>query len=105
MSCVENPDGCPAAESSDLALATFCARCAMLVSVDGKTGAKGLSLPRSAKPLNSALTVSGRFRVRATAWRTLGSVNGAWSQRIDSSRWALDFSLLTVYAPDRSCSP
>src|SRR5580704_834663 len=99
MSCAENPDGCPAAASRDLALAMFSARCAMLVSVDGKTGAKGLSLPRSALPLNRALTMLGRSRVRAIAWRTLGSVNGAWSQRIDSSRWALDFSLLTLYAP------
>ena len=37
----------PAADSSDLALAMLCARWAMLVSVDGNTGANGLSLPTS----------------------------------------------------------
>ena len=47
-SWVLNPEPCPAAESSDLALAMFCVRCATLVLVDGKTGANGLSLPRSA---------------------------------------------------------
>ena len=48
MSWVENPEPCPAAASSDLAWLTFCARCGMLVLVDGKTGANGLSLPMSA---------------------------------------------------------
>ena len=43
-----NPFGWPAAASSDFALAMFCARCGTLVFVDGKTGANGLSLPRSA---------------------------------------------------------
>ena len=48
MSLVENPDGCPAAASSDLAWLMFCTRWGTLVFVDGKTGANGLSLPRSA---------------------------------------------------------
>src|ERR1700689_2750589 len=97
MSLVENPDGCPAAASSDLAWLMFSARWAMLVFVDGKTGANGLSLPMSAKPLNSAVTISGRLRVSAIAWRTRGSVNGAWSLRIESSRWLADLSLMMLY--------
>ena len=96
MSWVENPDGWPAADSSDLAWLRFCTRCGTLVLVDGNTGANGLSLPMSAKPLNSAVTICGRLRVSAIAWRTRGSVNGAWSLRIDSSRCALDFSLMTL---------
>ena len=94
--CVVKPFGCPAAASSDLALARFWVRCAIEVLVDGNTGANGLSLPRSAKPLNSACTMAGRSSVSAIAWRTRGSVNGAWSQRIDSSRCALDCSLMTL---------
>ena len=90
------PEPCPAAASSDLALARFCARCGTLVSVDGKIGANGLSLPMSASPLNSALTICGRLSVSAIAWRTRGSVNGATSLRIDSSRCALDLSLMTL---------
>src|SRR5256886_16062439 len=42
------PEGWPAAASSDLALARSSARWGTLVLVDGKTGAKGLSLPTSA---------------------------------------------------------
>ena len=76
-SWVLNPDGWPAAASSDLAWLMFCARWAMLVLVEGKMGANGLSLPMSAKPLNSALTICGRLSVSAIAWRTRGSVNGA----------------------------
>ena len=53
-SWVLNPDGCPAAASSAFALAMFFARCGMPGLVDGKTGAKVLSLPTSAKPLNRA---------------------------------------------------
>ena len=68
----------------------------MLVLVDGKTGANGLSLPTSAKPLNSAWTICGRLSVSAIACRTRGSVNGAWSLRIDSWRCALDFSLMML---------
>ena len=96
ISWVLNPEGCPAADSSDLALLMSCARCAMLVLVDGKTGANGLSLPRSALPLNSACTICGRLSESAIACRTRGSVNGAWSLRIESSRCALDFSLMTL---------
>jgi hypothetical protein len=46
--------------------------------------------------LNSAWTICGRFSVSATACRTRASVNGPWSQRIDSWRWALDFSLMML---------
>ncbi len=66
------------------------------MSVDGKTGANGLSLPTSALPWNRPVTMSGRLSVSAMAWRTRGSVNGAWSVRIESSRCALDFRLITV---------
>ena len=57
--------------------------------------------------MKSAWTIPGRFSVSAIAWRTRGSVNGAWSHRIDSSRCALDFSLMMLYgAPEASsCSP
>ena len=107
ISCVVNPDACPAADSSDFALAMFCARWATVVLVDGKTGANGLSLPMAALPLNSACTMAGRSSVSAIAWRTRGSVNGAWSLRIDSCRCALDLRLMMLYgAPGASnCSP
>ena len=74
----------------------FCVRCAMDVSVDGNTGANGLSLPRSDKPLNSAVTICGRFSVSAIARRTRASLNGALSLRMDSSRCALDLSLMML---------
>ena len=95
-SWVLKPEPWPAAASSDLALAMSCVRWATLVLVDGKTGANGLSLPTSAKPLNSALTIAGRSSVSAIACRTRGSVNGALSLRIDSWRCALDFSLMML---------
>src|SRR5690348_3822668 len=95
-SWVLNPEPWPAAASSDLALAMSWVRWATLVLVDGKTGANGLSLPRSAKPLNSALTIAGRSRVSAIACRTRASVNGALSLRMDSWRCALDFSLMML---------
>ena len=44
-------------------------------------------------PGTGPVTMSGRFSVSATAWRTRGSVNGAWSQRIESSRCALDLQV------------
>ena len=98
-----NPDGCPAADSSDFALAMFIARWATVWFVDGKTGANGLSLPMAALPLNSACTMAGRSSVSAIACRTRGSVNGAWSQRIDSCRCALDLRLMMLYgAPGAS---
>ena len=49
-SWVLKPEGWPAADSSDLALAMSCVRCATLVLVDGKTGANGLSLPSRRSP-------------------------------------------------------
>ena len=95
-SWVLKPELCPAAASRDLAWLMFCVRCGTVVLVEGKTGANGLSLPTSAKPLNSAWTIAGRLIVSAIACRTRGSVNGAWSQRIDSWRCALDFSLMML---------
>ena len=35
------------------------------------------------------------------AWRTRASVNGAWSLRMDSSRCALDLSLMMLYGRPR----
>src|ERR1039458_5515265 len=67
MSWVEKPDECPAAASSDFALLRFWERWAMLVFVDGNTGANGLSLPRSDSPLNRAVTVCGRLMDSARA--------------------------------------
>jgi len=48
-------------------MAIFCVRWGTLVLVDGKTGANGLSLPRSPKPFYSAVIGSGRFRESAMA--------------------------------------
>ena len=45
----------PAAASSALAFSRSCWRWATLVSVEGKTGANGLSLPRSAFPVEEAV--------------------------------------------------
>ena len=61
-------------------------RCGTDVSVEWKTGANGESFPTAPSPDNNAETSAGRWRVSATAWRTRGSLNGAWSLRIDSSR-------------------
>jgi len=72
----------------------FWVRWGTLVFVEGKLGANGLSLPTTPSPCSSAVTIAGRSRLSATASRTRGSVNGAWSQRIDSSRWLEDLSLM-----------
>ena len=46
--------------------------------------------------LEQRLEIAGRFSDSAIACRTRGSVNGFWSVRIDSSRCALDLSLMML---------
>src|ERR1035441_7324641 len=102
MRGVLKPLAYPAFASSFLASAKFWARWAT-GTVDGNTGAKGLSLPRSAYPLKSAFTSPGRSRQRAIAWRTSLDLKGPTSQRIESSRWAEPLSLTMLYEPFSSC--
>ena len=56
------------------------------LTLEVKTGANGVSLPRSARPLKSRLRIAGRSSVSATAWRTRQSLNGAASVSIGTSR-------------------
>src|SRR5215471_14420875 len=96
VSVTLKPLGWPAAASSSFALAMSSSRCATVVSVEGKTGASGLSLPTLARPLKRPFTIFCRLRQSAIAWRTRMSSKGAMSVRMCTCSQAQLFSVLIV---------
>ena len=86
----------PACCMSALAFSRSCLRCATLLSVDGNTGANGLSLPKSDLPAMRPLTSAARSTASAIAWRTRLSSNGFLSLRMWISRWTDARSSMTV---------
>ena len=86
----------PASFSSALAFSRSCLRWGTLLSVEGNTGANGLSLPTSAFPAKRPSTSALRSTASAIACRTRLSSNGFLSLRMCTSRCTDERSSITV---------
>ena len=87
-SWTRNPSSWPAAASSSFALRTSCWRWATSLAVEGKTGANGLSLPKSDFVSSRPSTRSRRLTSSAIAWRVRLSLNCSVELLRWTWRWA-----------------
>ena len=87
-SWTRNPSSWPAAASSSFALRTSCWRWATSFAVEGKTGANGLSLPKSDFVSSRPSTRSRRLTSSAIAWRVRLSLNCSVELLRWTWRWA-----------------